>query len=253
MRPRGVLRHLRPDTGFALIDAMVGVVITALTLGAIVTVSAAVSNAIVAQTTSADRLSYITSKANELAANPAAVSATVTTANQTIGAQQVAVSQVRVTPTAGRDIIRVAAPRGDAFDCSTAVADTPADDTLQRCVVSEVGVDAIVQGTSATPYTVTINQPGVDGATPATAAPGALATFTAPAGVTTVNWVVGVKPGAGAARLTITQGATVITAKAFETVAGQYLYGTLPVTQGQTYSFAWDGPAGTAHHFLIYK
>lgn len=256
MRPRGlILRRLRSDRGFALIDVMVGIVIVALTLGGIATVSAAVANAVAGQITRADRAAYVTSKANELATNPSAVLTTVVASTPTIGRSTVQLVQVRVNRSSTQDVIRVAAPVGDTYDCSNAVTDAVTTTDTQRCVVAEVSVDTVSRGTSFTPYPVTIAQSGIDGSTPAAAAAGTLAAFTAPADVTpTVKWILGVKPGSGAARVTITQGATVLAVQSFEATAPDtYLSGTFAAAAGQTYTISWDGAAGTAHNFLIYK
>lgn len=250
-----VRARLRSDSGFALIDVMVGVVVMALTVTGIATVSASVSSAMTQQATVSVRQSYLLTLVNQAAVNPASVATTTVTAPATVGGVQVSVSQLREDVATDRSVIRAAMPRGDAYDCSNAVTSSPSAADLANCLISETDVDRVARGVSYTPFTLTGMQAGIDGTAPAVITPGVLATFTPPAGVAaTVNWVMGVVPGTGPARIVIYQGTTVLAVQSFESTSGnQYLYGTVPVTAGSAITFNWDGAAGSVHHFLVYK
>ena len=244
--------RLADETGFALVDAMVGVIAITVVVTMLVGTSVAASNAMTAAASQSERQMYLRSLVNTLALNPDLVGTTVQSSNVTFADKTAILSTLRVDDGADRTVIRAAVNAASSTDCGaslTAVAGTKLNPT---CLVAELSVDRRILGPEFNALDATIAQAGAETAAGTPVVQGTIATFTPPSGVTSVKWVVGVEAPAGAGRISLFQSGARVAVAAFDIGADKYLYGTLPVTPAVPLTLDWEGAPGKVHNTLVY-
>jgi hypothetical protein len=226
-RIRRALHALRDDTGTALVDSAVGVVVIAIAMSAIAATSFTVGTAVSETTATAAAQAYLRSAGSTASANPASLPTTPVAATVDADGRQLIMSSVRVDLADGRSLLRLAIPHDDS-DCTTDLATAP---RYEDCYVTEVttGVAASSADPGYNAATLSLTVPGVDSQTGAAVAAdaGVLASFTPAAGT---QYVVGVKEPAAAGELIIRQGATVLVTIDYAPDNQGWFYGTLGTT-----------------------
>jgi hypothetical protein len=232
---------------------MVGVIIVAVAIAGLATVTANVSGTISVAARNAERLVFLRSYANTLGESPSAVSATTATISVPVGASSVPITSWE-TNAAGSVVIHAAAPQwtgGAAADCSQ-VATTP----NAQCLVAEVFTTPHGPGIKTTPLTSSLANPGVASPTPTAVTPGLVGTFTPAAGLTQLRFVVRISAasGAGALQFTDTGTGTVSGTASFTASTDGYLYGSIPVA-GTTSAIRVDltGASASLSHLYVYE
>lgn len=248
-----IRRTLADDSGTALIDSMVGVIIVAFALSGLAAVTAGVSNNLSVTAQNSTRLVALRSYASTLGENPAAVSTTPMTTTVAVGTVQLPVTSW-ATRTAGSVIIHAAASQwtgGPLADC-TQMATTP----NSRCLVAEVSTNPRGSGIVTTPLTAALPNPAVASPTPTPISPGTVGTFTPAAGLVQLRYVVrvGAVSGPGTFIFTDTTTGTVSGTATFTASTDGYLYGSIPVA-GTTAPIRVDltGSSASLSHLYVYE
>lgn len=248
-----IRRALANDSGTVLIDAMVGVIIVAVAIAGLATVTANVSNNISVTSRNAERSVFLRAYANTLGESPTAVSATPATISVPVGASTIPITSWE-TNAAGSVVIHAAAPQwtgGPSADCSQ-VATTP----NAHCLVAEVSTTPHGPGIKTTPLTSSLATPGVASPTPTSVSPSTVGTFTPAAGLTQLRFVVLVSASAGPGTLTFTNTTTgtVSGTASFTASTDGYLYGSIPV-DGTTSPIRLDltGSPVSLSHLYVYE
>jgi len=130
-------RTLRDESGSALVDAMAGVFILSVAIGAVVFAVSSVSTATGALADRAGQEMVMRSTLSTLSNYPAGVSTTPTTSDVVAASRTVSVTRVRIDLGGGRSLIRAITGKSSADDCSdvNAIDPTPAD--YDRCLIYE--------------------------------------------------------------------------------------------------------------------
>lgn len=240
---------LADDTGSLLVDAMVGIIVSAITLIGLSTLAVATSNALTVTASQKQRQSYAASYVSDQAMAPLSVPTTPTTSTEDVDGTQLPVTLWRVNVDGQTSVISAAMPRlyGAAGDCTD-----PATARAHSCIMAQVTVPVGDPGIVTTSMNSTWTDPNV--ATPDGAAVlGPVGSFIVPAGTTEVRYVVLLSGATGNSQLTFSDGTTVLASIPYTDGTNSYFYGSLTVDPGATVTIATTGTAARLAHFYLYQ
>lgn len=252
---RSVRSLLRSQDGSALVDSMVGVIITAIVVTSIAGLAVNITSNL--RTTNIDtaRSSSILSLVNDLGAQPDTVSTVPATSQRTLPDSQKSVTVWKTTPHAGVAVINAATSRsnnGPDDNCSD-----PATVASRGCLTASVSID--LTGTIApTPTNIasTWSAGAVNGTSPVAVAAGPVGSFSG-TGLTTVSYVVQVGSATGPGAITFNDGGTLLGTAPFDSLkngsATGYLSGSITVNAASNVDVNLIGATASLSRFYIYK
>ena len=236
-------RVLRDQTGSALIDAMVGVVLIAVALVSLVTATSVSTSAMRAAATLTDQGSALRSYVNDLASDPLSVPETPAAGSLDIGGKQTPVTRWRDMKSSVATIHAVATARCPGADVKSAT-----------CPSAQISVNtaAIAKAPVAVPVAASWSAPAIATADGASVVPGAIGTFTVPAGQAEVRYVVRLTGVTGPGAINLSDGAKVLDTQEFDSTTGEYVYSVVPAAAGSVIQVTLTAPA-TLSRFLVYE
>lgn len=245
-----IRERLRDETGTALIDAMFGIIIAALALIGLSSISVTATNAIIASGSQTARQTFIVSLTNQLASDPLSVSTMPTTAIMAIDEVDSEVTTWRETTTESTTIFAAARrdTAGAEVDC------TDPSDLPTGCLVAETTVSNATVNLNPTEILTTWTVGSLGGTTAVQVTPGQLGSFNAPAGLTEARYVLKVTSSTSGT-ITFTDQdtgndvVTIVTAPS----ATQYYYGSLYIVPGHEVQITYNGAPTGVSHFFIYE
>lgn len=240
---------LRSEDGATLPEALIGVVVVVTTITALATSSAITLNAVYSMVEHGDRVNYLQTRAAQLSLNPAAVPLTPATATEEVAGTDTKVTIWREDRADGIAIVHAATAGNhetDGSQCTNPAQPGPG------CVAVAVPATVGRAGIQTTAAPATLAAPAV--ATPAGAArtPGQVGSFTVPAGVTELRYVVKVAAVSGPGALTFAAGGPPLEQAWIDETTTGYVYGSVPVTAG-TVTLTLDGANATLANLYVYE
>lgn len=244
--------------GSMLIDAMLGIVITALTVTALVGVSTTTGNIVRSTTIQSDRYTFARNLANDLAENPndaTKITATPQTAPTTITANDQGVNVTRwlvvgTGTSAGTTQVNVSIPKNVDKNCQDAAI------RLKSCVTASVTVATSDPGIVTTAVGGTWSIAGIGtaaGSGPVPVSQISATPFTVPTGSGEVRYVVKVSGAAGVGAIEFRNGATVLESILFDETTNTYTYGSVFAPAGTAITVHVVGSTVNLARFYIYK
>ncbi|KQO98266.1 hypothetical protein [Leifsonia sp. Leaf264] len=246
-------RRLANERGSALIDAMFGVVITALTMTALVSVAVTTTDVVDATRDQATRLTVIQNIAHGKVGNPTAVLTTPVSANVNTGAGTTSVTTWREDKP-GVAVIHVAVPKTGATGCTNPAA------LEATCLTTTVSVPIAEPGIQIVDANPSWKGTAVSGPTtaPATVSAGAVGTFQVPVGATEVRYVLNINAttASGPGSIDFMNGATKLESIQFDDTDNSYFYGSVFAPAGTTITVNFapiNGGTVKLSRFNVYK
>jgi hypothetical protein len=246
---------LRAERGSALIDSLVGVIVTAIVVSSVASLAVGITSSM--KTTNADaiRSSALQSYVNDQSSQPDAVALTGTTTAQAIGGSTVPVTVWRTVPTSGTAVIHAATNRDQ-----NATADNCADPaavTRALCLTSSVTVTLLdAPAPVGLPVAGAWTVAGVDGASPVSAPVGVVGTFDG-TGKTAVRYVVKLTSATAPGTLTFENGAAILATVPFDSLtygaAPGYVYGSVTIGTATTITVRVTGAAVSLSRLYLYE
>lgn len=246
---------LESDSGSLLIDAMVGVILTAVALIGVAFAVGASSTATAVNSGDTARQIWLQSYLSDHGTDPLAVPTTATTSTQTINSGSAPVTVWRQDVDAQSTTLYAATPRTGS-KTQTGCAD-PSKTAANSCLTAQLSVPLDATGITTTNLTPAWTNAAVATGTGATVpgsntTPYTIGAFTAPAGAAEVRYVFAVANATSAGQILFTDGAgRLLQTVNFDTTTDQYFYGSLPLYGNSTVTIS-TGATATISHFYVY-
>lgn len=238
---------LRDDRGSALLDAMVGVIIIAVTVSALTFAATSTSSAVQSLNESTSRNLALRNIANQLAADPGAVPEVRTQI-------PVTVKGTATTATVWRAPLGSTATLHVAIPATFALSDIDCQASPTRCIETEITVDVTTPGIAPVYVSPAWADARIarDGAT---VTAGVLGTFTPQSTVAEVRYLVGIRSATGPGAITFSRNGAVIEQVLFDETTNTSMYGSafIPVGGTGNVTVSLVGASATLDHFTVYE
>lgn len=249
-------RHLlRSERGSALIDSMVGVIVTALVVSSTASLAVGITASLRASNAFAVRSSALQSLVNDRSSLPDAVTLTGVTASVSLSGTPTPVTVWKTVPTPGTAVIHAATNRDRK--ALTDLCTNPASIPAASCVSASVTVNLLdAPAPVGLMLSPTWAAPGVAGGTPTTVTAGQIGSFNA-TGKTQVRFTVKIGSASGPGTITFMNGTTILATVPYDgltygAVPG-YQYGAVTVTGATTVTVNVTGGSAALSRFTVYE